>query len=60
MEELKSQAAYADEAITTEKDFLRAPDLIKQTLDPLVLKIQLRITKGEGMIHARLDRVLSR
>ena len=57
---IKVKAPGAQEMITTEKDFLRSPELMIDTVDPLVLKIRIRITKGEEALHARLDRVLHR
>lgn len=44
--------------VTTEKDFLRKEDLIKRTLNPLILKVQLRITVGEGMLKDRLRKLV--
>ncbi|MBI4431181.1 MAG: tetraacyldisaccharide 4'-kinase [Candidatus Omnitrophica bacterium] len=57
---IKSEALAVDELITTEKDFLRSPELMIDIIDPLVLKIRIRITKGEKVLHARLDSILRR
>ena len=55
---IKTKASGTEEMITTEKDFLRSPELMIDTVDPLVLKIRIRVTKREELLHARLDSLL--
>ncbi|MBI4972064.1 MAG: tetraacyldisaccharide 4'-kinase [Candidatus Omnitrophica bacterium] len=50
----------AEEIVVTEKDFLRAPELITETLNPLVLGVGMKITSGERELDDRLHRVLAR
>lgn len=56
LEEIKrvSEGSSCDEIVTTEKDFYRAPKLITDILNPLVLATKLRIAKGEDEILGRL------
>ncbi|MBN1688198.1 MAG: tetraacyldisaccharide 4'-kinase [Candidatus Omnitrophica bacterium] len=60
LEEIKeiSASASASEIITTEKDFYRCPDLITETLNPLVLATRLRIASGEEVLTDRLFHLL--
>ncbi len=60
LREIKTKASANEEMITTEKDFLRSPGLMIDTVDPLVLKIHIRVTKREELLHARLDSILRR
>jgi len=60
LQHLKKEASQFEEVVTTEKDFLRSAELMKDTVNPLVLKIAIRITKGKDELHARLDNLLSR
>ncbi len=53
-----SDAAAAQEIVTTEKDFYRCPDLITEILNPLVLAARLRISSGEEILRDRLSRLL--
>jgi tetraacyldisaccharide-1-P 4'-kinase len=53
-----SEAASADEIITTEKDFYRSPELITRVLNPLILAARLRISVGEEVLTERLFRLL--
>jgi len=52
---LSSQSEFV---ITTEKDLLRKEESISKILDPLVLKITMRITVGESVLQDYLRRVL--
>lgn len=52
------QTSQSEFVITTEKDLLRKEDSITKILDPLVLKIAMRITVGESILQDRLRRVL--
>lgn len=45
-------------AVTTEKDFFRASDLLKTALHPWILKVRIKIVSGEEKITARLSRLL--
>lgn len=62
LEEIRriKESGLAEEIIVTEKDFLRSPELITETLNPLVLGIGMKITQGEKSLDDRLHRVLSR
>lgn len=53
-----SLSAGAGEIITTEKDFYRCPDLIADTLNPLVLATKVHVTAGEEVLNERLNRLL--
>ena len=53
-----SDSASADEIITTEKDFYRAPREITSALNPLVLATRLRIQSGEQILTDHLFRLL--
>lgn len=53
-----SDSAYAEEIITTEKDFYRSPELISEVLNPLVLATRLRIHSGEEEFNRRLMKTL--
>ena len=60
LEEIKNvkESSHSEFVITTEKDLLRKEESIMKILDPLVLKIAMRITVGESMLQERLRRVL--
>ncbi len=60
LEEIKevSQRSGVNEIITTEKDFYRAPALITEILDPLVLATRLQIVSGEEILSDRVFRLL--
>jgi len=60
LRDIKTKASGSKETITTEKDFLRSPELMIDTVDPLVLKIRIRVTRREELLHARLDSLLRR
>jgi len=53
------ESGLAEEIVVTEKDFLRSPELITETLNPLVLGIGMKITQGEKNLDDRLHRVLA-
>lgn len=53
-----SDSAYAQEIITTEKDFYRNTELISEVLNPLVLATRLRIHSGEEEFNRRLMKTL--
>lgn len=53
-----SQAAGAEEIITTEKDFYRCPEDIVNRLNPLVLATKLRIAAGEDALLDRLYKLV--
>ncbi len=60
LEEIKnvSHSASADEIITTEKDYYRAPDAIANSVNPLVLATRLRISSGEEFLLEKLHHLL--
>lgn len=60
LQEIKevSDSASLAEIITTEKDYYRCPDLIADTINPLVLATRLRIVSGEGFLMQRLAKIL--
>ena len=60
LEEIRrvSEQSEVDEIITTEKDFYRAPELITEILDPLVLVTRLRIASGEEILTDRVFHLL--
>lgn len=53
-----SIAAGTEEIITTEKDFYRSPQMIADTLNPLILATRLRIASGEDVLSKKLFRLL--
>ena len=57
---IKSEESLFDAVVTTEKDLMRAPALIKEIVDPLVLRVSLRLVRGEEHLHGSLDRLLDR
>ena len=61
LEEIRqvSEKSEADEIITTEKDFYRAPEAITQILDPLVLAARLQISAGEEVLTEQVFRLLA-
>lgn len=53
-----SEKSEVDEIITTEKDFYRAPEVISQMMDPLILAARLQIASGEEILTDRVFRLL--
>ena len=53
-----SDSSVSTEIVTTEKDYYRCPDLIAETLNPLILATRLRISSGEEVLTERLFRLL--
>jgi len=49
----------SDDVITTEKDFFRCRDLVAKVLNPLVLKVRIRISTGEPVLHEMLERMIT-
>lgn len=62
LEEIRKQKhkGLAQEIVVTEKDYLRSPELLTETLDPLVLGVKLKIISGENLLDDRLHRLLVR
>ncbi|MCB9800517.1 MAG: tetraacyldisaccharide 4'-kinase [Candidatus Omnitrophica bacterium] len=60
LQEIKriSDTAAVDEIITTEKDYYRAPEMMAQILNPLILATRLRIAAGEDVLINDLSRFL--
>lgn len=60
LSEIKSVAdsASAAEIITTEKDYYRSPNVIANTLNPLILATRMRVASGEEVLTDRLMRLL--
>ena len=56
LQEIKavSDSASATEIITTEKDFYRAPEMISDVINPLVLAAKLRISSGEDVLNRKI------
>ena len=52
------ESSQSEFVVTTEKDLLRKEDLITQILNPLILKVELKVTFGEPVLHDRLRRLL--
>ena len=50
------ESSESTEIITTEKDFFRCEEAMKKIVKPLVLKVRLRLTTGEGLLHQHLSR----
>ena len=50
------KSSESEEVITTEKDYLRCEESIGKILNPLVLKVRLRLTDGEALLHQYLSR----
>ncbi|MBI1978409.1 MAG: tetraacyldisaccharide 4'-kinase [Candidatus Omnitrophica bacterium] len=50
------ETSEAEEIITTEKDFFRSEELIRRIVKPIVLKVRLRLTNGETLLHQYLAR----
>jgi hypothetical protein len=44
-----------DEIVTTEKDFYRCEEAMRRILKPLILKVRLRLTDGEGSFQRYLN-----
>lgn len=44
--------------ITTEKDLFRAPELLKKSLHPWILKVRMKIVSGEEKMTARFSELL--
>lgn len=60
-EELKEivrvkEASESNEVITTEKDFYRCEKSMRHIVKPLILKVRLRLTTGEHILHQFLSR----
>ncbi len=55
---LKEKGVAAD-IVITEKDYLRSPELLTEMLDPLVLRVQIKIDSGEPILDDRLHRLLA-
>lgn len=52
------ELSESEEIVTTEKDFLRCEEAIKKILKPLVLKVRLRLSSGEALLHEHLARLV--
>ena len=52
------ESSQSDYIVTTEKDLLRKEKLICEVMNPLVLKISLRIMIGDHLLKDRLRRLL--
>jgi len=52
------EVSECQEIITTEKDFYRSEKLMRKIVKPLVLKVRLRLTTGESMLHQFLSRFI--
>jgi len=52
------EASESQEIITTEKDFYRAEKSIQKIVKPLILKVRLRLTTGEYILHQYLSRFI--
>lgn len=50
------ELSESSEIITTEKDFFRCEEAMKRIVKPLILKVRLRLTTGEGLLHQHLGR----
>ena len=50
------EASESEEIVTTEKDFFRCEEAIKRIVKPLILKVRLHLTNGEGLLHQYLGR----
>ncbi len=50
------ESSESEEIITTEKDFFRCEEAMKKIVKPLVLKVRLHLTTGEGLLHQYLGR----
>jgi tetraacyldisaccharide 4'-kinase len=53
-----SDSASAQEIITTEKDYYRCPDLISETLNPLILATRLHLSSGEEALNQKISKLL--
>ena len=49
------EASESQEIVTTEKDYFRSEEIMKK-LRPLILKVRLRLTEGESLLHHFLGR----
>jgi len=52
------EASESQEIITTEKDFYRSEKSIRKIVKPLILKVRLRLTTGEHILHQYLSRFI--
>ncbi len=52
------ETSECQEIITTEKDFHRCEKEMRKMVKPLVLKVRLRLTTGEHMLHQYLSRFI--
>lgn len=52
------ETSESQEIITTEKDFYRSEGLMRKIVKPLVLKVRLRLTNGEHLLHQYLSRFI--
>lgn len=50
------ESSESEEMITTEKDFFRCEEAMKKIAKLLVLKVRLRLTTGESLLHQYLGR----
>ena len=50
------ESSESEEIITTEKDFFRCEEAMKRIIKPLILKVRLRLTTGESILHQYLSR----
>ncbi|PIQ85641.1 MAG: tetraacyldisaccharide 4'-kinase [Candidatus Omnitrophica bacterium CG11_big_fil_rev_8_21_14_0_20_45_26] len=53
------ESSQSDSIITTEKDFFRRRKLITQIVDPLILRVYVRITVGEEILKDRIRKLFS-
>lgn len=53
-----SDSASIEEIVTTEKDYFRAPELISEIVNPLVLATRTQIISGEDYLVARFSQIL--
>lgn len=52
------EASESQEIITTEKDFYRCEKSMGKIVKPLILKVRLRLTTGEHILHQYLSRFI--
>ena len=52
------QLSDSQEIVTTEKDYYRSENLMKNVVKPLVLKVHLRFTSGEANLRNRLNQFI--
>lgn len=53
-----SESASTEDIVTTEKDFYRAPELMADVLNPLILATRLRIVSGEQVLMERISKLI--